>query len=121
MSDVMLGEPFELERGTSVLVEGHRVRFDAVRTDSRCPQGTTCVRAGEAVVALSFVGVQSIGEVRLEIGGFVTAETAPQPAQSDTRGGYRFTLLALDPYPGDAEADANEAPVATLLVEEAGG
>jgi hypothetical protein len=119
MSDVTLGEPFEIARGTSVLCEGNRLRFDAVRSDSRCPQGTTCVRAGEAVVAFSFVGGQSIGEIRLQIPGFATVESAPQPEQSATRGGYRFTLLALDPYPG-AEAGTEEPPVATIQVNRVG-
>lgn len=53
--------------------------------------------------------------MRLQIPGYADAETAPVPEQSTTRGQFRFTLLALDPYPGTAEADAR--PVATLRVE----
>ena len=39
------------------------------------------------------------------------------PEQSATRGAFRFTLLALDPYPGTAEAEGDARPVATLRVE----
>jgi hypothetical protein len=115
-----MGEVFEIERGASVLVEGNRLRFDAVREDSRCPQNTNCVWAGRAVVAFAFVGTgtRSVGEMLIEIPGFATVETEPRPEQSVVRGAYRFTLLALDPYPGSAEADADARPVATLRVEQ---
>jgi hypothetical protein len=119
MTDAPMGEVFEIERGASVLVEGQRLRFETVREDSRCPEGTDCVWAGRAVVAFSFIGTgtRSVGEMLLEIPGFATAETAPTPAQTVTRGAYRFTLLALDPYPGTAGAEANAQPVATLRVD----
>lgn len=121
MSEAPLSEPFEIERGSSVVVEGHRLRFDAVREDSRCPEGTNCVQAGRAVAAFSFVGERSVGEMRLEIPGFATAETAPRPEQSLTHGSFRFTLLALDPYPGSAEAGPDARLVATILAERVGG
>jgi hypothetical protein len=121
MTDVPLGEPFEIARGAAVTVEGHRLRFEAVREDSRCPAGTTCVWEGKAVAAFSFVGTRSIGEMVIEIPGFATVETEPRDVQTVTRGAYRFTLLALDPYPGTEEAGPDARPVATLRVEAVGG
>ena len=56
--------------------------------------------------------------MRLQIPGYADAETAPGPEQSATRGAFRFTLLALDPYPGTAEAEGDARPVATLRVEQ---
>jgi len=117
MSDVEMGEVFEIARGGAVLVEGQRLRFESVVADSRCPLDVDCVRAGEAVVAFSFVGTRAIGEMRLQSPGYADAETAPVPEQSTTRGAFRFTLLALDPYPGTAEAEGDARPVATLRVE----
>lgn len=121
MAEVPLDEVFEVRRGDAVLIDGQRLRFEAVVSDSRCPAGVDCVRAGEAVVAFSFVGRRSIGEVRLEIPGYASAETEPRPEQSTTRSDFRFTLLALTPYPGTPEAEAEERPVATLRAERAGG
>ena len=117
MSSVSAGETFEVQRGGAVLVDGQRLRFEGVVNDSRCPADVDCIRAGEAVATFTFVGSRAIGPLRLQIPGFATAETAPQPEQSATRGAFRFTLLALIPYPGTAEAEAGERPVATLRVE----
>lgn len=119
MSDVPLGEAFEIARGTSVLVDGHRLRFDAVREDSRCPEGTTCVWAGQAVAAFSFVATQALRPVLLQLPGTADVDAEPLPEQTTAYAGYRFTILALDPYPGTA--DAGETPVATVRVESAGG
>ena len=121
MSNVALGEVFEVRRGGAVLVDGHRLRFESVVAENRCPLNVDCIRAGEAIAAFTFVGTQSIGEVRLQIPGYATSETEPAPEQAATRGRFRFTLLALDPYPGTDEAEANERPVATLRVERVGG
>src|SRR5688500_20001089 len=46
---VRTGRPFDLRVGDSALTtDDLRVRFDAVRSDSRCPIDAICVRAGEA-------------------------------------------------------------------------
>ncbi|MDX1420507.1 MAG: hypothetical protein R3181_11120 [Rubricoccaceae bacterium] len=120
MARVALDDVFEVQRGGAVLLEGQRLRFEAVLSDSRCPADVNCVRAGEAVTAFSFVGPRSIGEVRLQIPGYADAETEPRPEQSATRGGLRFTLLALTPYPGTPEAEGEARPVATLRAERIG-
>ena len=117
MSTVTPGEPFALERRASVLVDGHRLRFDAIVEDSRCPADVTCVWEGRAIASFTFTGSQSVDEVRLELSGYVDAETPPQDNQRVVRDGYTFTLLALDPYPGTAEADGDAVPTATLSVE----
>ena len=116
-----LDERFALERGASALVDGQRLRFDAVVEDSRCPTNVTCVWEGKAVVSLTFTGEQSISEIRLEIPGYVTAETEPSESQTVTREGYTFTLLALNPYPdGENGVDANATPTAVLVVTPVG-
>ncbi|NNF59280.1 MAG: hypothetical protein HKN04_13680 [Rhodothermaceae bacterium] len=116
-----LGERFTLERGASALVDGQRLRFDAVLEDSRCPTNVTCVWEGKAVVSLTFTGEQAISEIRLEIPGYVTTETEPRESQRGTQSGYTFILLGLDPYPGTEEAEAADTPTATLVVTPVGG
>src|SRR5687768_6673575 len=58
------GRPFDLGVGQSAMTtDGLRIRFDTVRSDSRCPSNVMCVRAGEAVIAitLSLPGEVAIG------------------------------------------------------------
>ena len=51
---VPTGRPFDLRVGDSALTtDDVRIRFDTVRSDSRCPMDAFCVRAGEAVIALT--------------------------------------------------------------------
>lgn len=85
-----------------------RIRFDTVRSDSRCPMDALCVRAGEAVIAitLSLPGEAAIGR-----------ELETVPAKSQT--GYsRFTitLSSLAPYPrSDRPIQPNDY-IATFVV-----
>ena len=86
------GQPFELGVGqTAAMTDGLRIRFDTVRSDSRCPMDALCVRAGEAVIAitLSLPGEAAIGR---------ELETVPARSQTSYS---RFTiaLVQLQPYP----------------------
>lgn len=121
MTEITLGEAFQLERRASVVVDGHRLRFDAVYEDSRCPENTNCVWEGKAVVGFTMTADNQIGEVRVEIPGFIDAEDPPQDGQRGARNGYQVTLLELAPYPGSDDAESGETPVATLVVEHLGG
>lgn len=51
---VRLGQEVKLRAGGGAVVEGEglRVRFDSVANDSRCPEGVTCVWAGNAEVLI---------------------------------------------------------------------
>lgn len=52
------GEAITLQVGEEVRVDGCdlRVRFDGIESDSRCPQGVTCVWEGDAVILLTLTG-----------------------------------------------------------------
>lgn len=86
------GRPFELRVGDSALTtDDLRIRFDTVRSDSRCPLDALCVRAGEAVIALT---VGRSGEVP------VGRELDTTPARSSTTFlNFTITLSSLQPYP----------------------
>jgi hypothetical protein len=85
-------EPFDLRIGESVLTtDDIRIRFDTVRSDSRCPMDALCVRAGEAVIALT---LSRDGEIP------VGRELDTTPARSSTDFfNFRITLSQLQPYP----------------------
>ena len=89
---VPTGRPFDLRVGDSALTtDDVRIRFDTVRSDSRCPMDALCVRAGEAVIALT---VGRVGEVP------VGRELDTTPARSSASfENFTITLSSLQPYP----------------------
>ena len=102
-------EPFDLRIGESVLTtDDIRIRFDAVRSDSRCPMDAICVRAGEAVIALT---LSRDGEVPV---GRELDTTAARSATTFLN--FTITLSSLQPYPRSDRQTRPEDYVATLIV-----
>lgn len=86
------GQPFDLRVGDSALTtDDLRIRFDTVRSDSRCPMDAMCVRAGEAVIALT---LGRSGE--LPVGRELDTTAA---RSSTTFLNFTITLSSLQPYP----------------------
>lgn len=86
------GQPFDLRVGDSALTtDDVRIRFDTVRSDSRCPMDALCVRAGEAVIALT---IGRTGEV--PVGRELDTTSA---RSSTTLLNFTITLSSLQPYP----------------------
>jgi hypothetical protein len=85
-----------------------RIRFDAVRSDSRCPIDAFCVRAGEAVIAitLSLRGEAAIGR---------DLETVPARSQV-THSRFTVTLSELQPYPRSDRQIQPADYIATFVV-----
>ena len=102
-------EPFELRVGESALTtDDLRIKFDTVRSDSRCPMDALCVRAGEAVIAitLSLAGEVAIGR---------ELQTVPDKSQT-TYSRFTITLSSLAPYPrSDRQIQPNDY-IATFIV-----
>ena len=85
-----------------------RIRFDTVRSDSRCPMDVFCVRAGEAVIALT---IGRTGEVP------VGRELDTTPSRSSTTHlNFTITLSSLAPYPRSDRQIQPGDYVATLIV-----
>jgi hypothetical protein len=87
-----LGEAFRLKIAESAKLSADelKVTFKAVTNDSRCPQGTQCVTAGEAEVVLA-----------VEMGGKsqdVTVKVGTDQAKATVEP-YAIRILTLDPYP----------------------
>src|SRR5687768_1621802 len=89
---VRTGRPFDLRVGDSALTtDDLRIRFDTMRSDSRCPIDAFCVRAGEAVIAitLSLPGEAAVGR---------ELESVPVKSQT-TYSRFTVMLSELQPYP----------------------
>jgi hypothetical protein len=89
---MQLGEAFRLKIAESARLSADElmVTFKAVTNDSRCPQGTQCVTAGEAEVVLTVKVGEKSQDVTVKV-GTDQAKATVEP--------YAIRILALDPYP----------------------
>ncbi len=106
---IAAGTPFDLRIGqTAVAADGLRVTFDAVRADSRCPMDALCIRAGEAVIAVTLAAPGEPSATR-------ELQTVPSQAQT-SYSRFLITLSQLQPYPRSDRQIQPADYVATLLV-----
>jgi hypothetical protein len=89
-----LGEDFRLAVKQIAVIDGEplTVRFASVVSDSRCPVGVQCIRAGEARLEIT---VQQAGMNP----GIDTLATAPPLPQQAAYGAYTVAIVGLEPQP----------------------
>jgi len=92
-NEISLGQEFTLPIGQSVSVSGENmaIKFVEVVSDSRCPQGATCIWAGEASCQ---VEITTSGSTYRKM---LTQPGLSGPSQTDFQG-YEITF-DLQPYP----------------------
>lgn len=94
-TDIELGTPFSLSVGETRSISSQRlkVQLSRVVADSRCPEGVTCVRAGEAILSfrLTLAG-KSQPEVLLGL----PPDSVPD---QQTVEGFTLKIEALEPHP----------------------
>ena len=107
---VSLGESFAVKIGQSVMFagEGLEIAFETVVSDSRCPRGVQCIRAGEAAIR---VAVEKAPTPRASVELRTTAS-----AGEATYGPYSIRLLAVNPYPDANRRIQPDEYEATLVV-----
>jgi hypothetical protein len=110
-----VGREFKIRVGRRVTLkgEGLRLRFVSVDGDSRCPEGVTCVWAGDAEVLLE-ADVRGGGRKRLKL----HTNANPQTKEEDGYRRYRVKLVGLSPYPRSGRKIAPGEYTATLLVSK---
>ena len=102
-------KPFVLKIGESALTtDDIRIRFDAVRSDSRCPSGAQCIWAGEATIAVT---LSRYGEIPTGRELVLPGERASTTFQN-----FTITFTALAPYPGSGGGTSKEDYRATFVV-----
>ena len=108
---VNLGVEVTLAAGASVSSKTGEVgvRFVAVTEDSRCPRDVTCVWAGEVKVQLEIMeSGKTPSTMELLEGGSTVA------------GGYRVTLVRVEPQTTSTTKIAAQDYRATLKIDKAG-
>ncbi len=108
-------QPFEvvLRPGQEIVVDAvFRVLFSEVLEDSRCPVGVSCVWEGNAAVRIGL----TLGTGPTHP---FTLHTSQQPRSAE-HGGYRVTLVKVEPVPVAGSAIDPGAYRVTLRVEAVG-
>ena len=107
--DATVGTPFELKLGAiASLPESAKLRFDNVRSDSRCPIDANCIRAGEAIIAVTLM--RGTGNEAKEL------QTVPAQSQF-SYSKYVVKLTELQPYPRSGQQTKPEDYIATFVVQ----
>jgi ketosteroid isomerase-like protein len=110
-----LGRPFKLRLGQQVTLKGERLRikFTALKADSRCPSDVTCVWAGNAAVLLD------ASTSRRDSNSLVlnTNMSSSFPGEMQYHD-YKLRLLRLNPYPSSKQKIAPGDYTVTLLVSK---
>ena len=78
--------------------------------DSRCPQGVTCVWAGEALVRINVREAGADREISLKLG-------SPPEEATTTTAHHEIQLTAVEPYPKHGTEVSRGERHATLIVK----
>jgi len=90
------------------LPDSAKLRFENVRSDSRCPIDAVCITAGDATIAVTL----------LRGSGNEARELHTMPAQSQfSYSKYLVKLTELQPYPRVSQPPKPEDYVATFVVQ----
>lgn len=112
MLSVPCVQELSVKAGREVSAEGGRlkIKFESVTDDSRCPQGVTCVWAGNAEVV--FKVKTTDGEA-----ASIKLNTNINPREVEYHG-YRIKLGSLSPYPKKDEQIAPSQYEAVLVISK---
>jgi len=102
--EFMLDQAFDLDLGKTMQLKGGdlTLNFAEVMQDSRCPEGTNCIRAGEIVFTLN--------------GQPITKE--PKREANTVIGAYRIKVLSVSPYPKSGVQMDRTAYVVNMVVSK---
>ena len=97
--------------GQTIIVEGIRVRFDKVESDSRCASDVVCIWEGDAVAKFVVEQNCECNSAAFELKLHTTLEP-----KSGSAYGFRVELLELAPYPRTTSPMRKDAYEAWLRI-----
>ena len=106
-------EPFKLNssKGVKMKDDDLKISFVAVKEDSRCPEGTTCVWEGQVKVLLKIESGEKSTDIEIEKKGKSTE------ASLGNTENYQILLLEVNPYPKEEQKLKLEDYNLTLAVQ----
>lgn len=110
---IQLGQEFELKINQEATIEGEglAVAFESVLQDGRCPEGVTCVWAGNAKIKIRL-------SKQNQTPGAVELNTGVKPKSSSFLD-YEIKLVALNPRPkADKPVEPNEYKATLIVVKK---
>jgi hypothetical protein len=110
---IRLGQEFELKINQDATIEGEglTVAFESVLEEGRCPEGLTCVWAGNAKIKIKL-------SKKAQKPGAVELNTGVKPKSSSFLN-YEIKLVALNPRPkGDKPVEKNEYKATLVVVKK---
>jgi hypothetical protein len=104
-----LNQEFRLSPGetASLAAEGLKIKFESVTADSRCPQGVTCIWAGEAKCQTTVTLNKTTVPLVLTVSGSSPSQTAVE--------GYTLSYN-LTPYPQAQQTIEKSAYILVMKV-----
>jgi hypothetical protein len=107
---VDLGKEFNIKNGQEAVVRGEKLRiaFRSVHDDSRCPNGVTCVWAGNGQIVIEVAKKNKKQVVAM-------LNTSLEPKEIAYMG-FTIKLVGLSPYPKVNEAIDPKDYEATMVV-----
>ena len=108
-----VADSIQIRVGRTIIVDGTRITFEAVESDSRCPMDAICVWQGDAVAR--FLVEQSAAP---SSGLTLKLHTTLDP-KNGTAHGFRVELLTLQPYPRAATGTKPEDYIASVKITPA--
>ena len=108
--EARLDKEFKIKVGETVSIrkESLKISFSSVSEDSRCPEGVTCVWAGNGKIVLRLTKSRKRSAT-------MSLNTTLDPKHDDYQG-YDVKLVSLDPYPKKGATIKKKEYVATLIV-----
>jgi hypothetical protein len=103
------GRRLDLEPDQSATVEGVRITFEGVDDDSRCPEGATCMWAGDAAAAFTIQKAPAAALHR-------TLHTNGRFERQVQYEGFVIRLEDVKPYPKEGVAIAKREYRASVVV-----
>lgn len=100
-----IGKPFKIKLGQTLEFQGTdlSITFEELLEDSRCPEGATCVWAGNGRVSIK------LNELQAELNTYLDPKTTSLSE-------YSIELISLSPYPMIDRVIEKEDYMAEMLI-----
>ena len=109
-----LSVEYKLLKGVHMVDQGHKIHFEEVISDSRCPKDVTCVMAGWAMIKVNLIESGDNNPQSIEVKIPATMHPRIMPVLFENENG-QMLVANLSPYPLSTEKFENREYCLELL------